>query len=389
MAHAKHTPSSRSLRSDIRTQISELDARILTLDASLAAARRERENLQFRLDEYRYPILSLPFEITSEIFINFLPIYPLRPPLTGRLSPALLGQICHQWRDIAFGTPLLWRAIKIDLQSASSLNAQLNVLTTWLSRSKDCPLSLSFQIAGGFTFPKLPLFTAALISQSERWEHINLIIPFHALRWLDCPFPLLRDLTFGPNGASTTERDIVLFGDAPQLKSVVVGVLFNPSRVVLPWSQLTSINAVAIELDAAAGILRQATALVKFTCTLWGYRTVVPAAMPPLIHLESLIIYGDGGRRFPHKRLLDAVTTPALRHLSICESDLGDEPISDITSLLSRSHCSLDSLHVTHSRRCRANYSAAFPSIKVIKVFKRAEDDSDDDTDEDTDDGDD
>ncbi|KAJ7257017.1 hypothetical protein C8J57DRAFT_1649148, partial [Mycena rebaudengoi] len=89
-------------------RISELDARILSLQKSLDAARRQRENLQSRLDDRPYPVLTLPVEITSEIFIHFLPKYPLCPPLTGLLSPALLGQIFRKWREIAFNTPGLW-----------------------------------------------------------------------------------------------------------------------------------------------------------------------------------------------------------------------------------------------------------------------------------------
>jgi hypothetical protein len=360
----------------MRTQISELDAHILALEASLAAARRERENLQSQLDDYRYPVLSLPPEITSEIFINFLPIYPLRSPLTGLLSPALLGQICRQWRDIAFSIPRLWRAIEIYLQRTSSLDAQLNVLTTWLSRSKNYPLSLSFEME--LIFLQLPHFTAALISQSERWEYVRLITPFDDLRWLDRPFPLLRDLTFGPAYYSATEGAIIAFRNASQLKRVVLCVMFNPSRVVLPWSQLTSINAEEMELAKAADILRQATALVSFRCAIWD-PGAVPRAVPPLVHLRSLILRDNKNIHGPQKRLLDALTAPTLRHLTISEHELGYDPISTIVAFLSRSRCSLDSLHITHSA-LPFDYRAAFPSIKVIKVFNYAKIYSDDDT---------
>ncbi|KAJ7257123.1 hypothetical protein C8J57DRAFT_1009053, partial [Mycena rebaudengoi] len=89
--------------------------------------------------------LTLPVESTSEIFIHFLPDYPERPPITGLLFPALLGQICRKWREIAFDTPRLWRAINIYLsgERITVLDVQLDVLTTWLSRSKNCSLSLS------------------------------------------------------------------------------------------------------------------------------------------------------------------------------------------------------------------------------------------------------
>ncbi|KAJ7259389.1 hypothetical protein C8J57DRAFT_1019314, partial [Mycena rebaudengoi] len=95
-------------------QISELDARILALEDSLAAARREREGLNSRLGDYKYPILTLPVEITSEIFIAFLPLYAKCPdPMIRLLSPTLLGQVCRNWREIAFDTPRLWRAIEL------------------------------------------------------------------------------------------------------------------------------------------------------------------------------------------------------------------------------------------------------------------------------------
>ncbi|KAJ7259283.1 hypothetical protein C8J57DRAFT_1028597, partial [Mycena rebaudengoi] len=124
-------------------RISELDARIFSLEVSLSAARCEREKLQSRLDDYKCPILNLPFEITSDIFIASLTQYPECPPMIGLLSPALLGQVCQQWRDVALGTPQLWRAIEIvlHLDIPYLFSEGLNVLNTWLDRSKNYPVS--------------------------------------------------------------------------------------------------------------------------------------------------------------------------------------------------------------------------------------------------------
>ncbi|KAJ7258912.1 hypothetical protein C8J57DRAFT_1233905 [Mycena rebaudengoi] len=300
------------------------------------------------------PILTLPVEITAKIFVHFLPDYSEHPPLAGPLSPAFLGQICRNLREIAFNTPRLWRAIDIYLHNESSLDAQLNVLTTWLSRSKNCSLSLSFQIQ--LMSSKLPHFTAALISQSERWEHIVLIIPFEDLCWLDRPFPLLRDLSFGPNPYSATESSIMVFHGAPQLKSVVLTYQHHC------WD-------VGAHRGVAADILRQAIALVKFTCTMWE-DTTVPGAVPPFTHLESLILR-DRQWWGTQKLLLDALTAPALRQLTISEYELGDEPISTIATFLSRSRCTLQSLHVAAANLPKTAYCAAFPSIPIIDVKNR------------------
>jgi hypothetical protein len=137
--------------------------------------------------------------------------------------------------------------------------------------------------------------------------------------------------------------------------------------VVLPWSQLTSIKAVRIKPAAAADILRQATAVVKFTCTLW-LDTTVPGAVPPLIHLESLILRDGDWPTTTEKLLLDALAAPALRYLAVSEHELGDDPISTIATFLSRSRCSLQSLHAATAFLPKTVYCAAFPSIPIIDV---------------------
>ncbi|KAJ7247556.1 hypothetical protein C8J57DRAFT_1189964 [Mycena rebaudengoi] len=371
----------------MRTQISELDARIIVLEDSLAAAFHEREKLQSRLDEYKYPVLTLPVEIASEIFVAYLPEYPECPPMAGRLSPTVLGQVCRNWREIAFNTPWLWRAIELRFSNKYSWDAQLIVLKTWLSRSKRCPLSLSLNKSHKPSFLEFPHLTDTIISHSTRWEHIRLIFPFDELEWTEGPFPLLRHLTIG---SSVLGRECGVaqrpFAGAQRLRSVVLLHHFNFSRTVLPWSQLTSIKAERTTLTVVADILREAPVLRNLECTLRN-TPAAPRAVPPLVHLQSLILH-DGTNSLgynPQRLLLNALTAPALGHLSISERELGMEAISIITSLLFRSHCSLDSLHVTYSHCYKADYRAAFPSIKVLKVFKNPVDDSDDDSDEDSD----
>ncbi|KAJ7266026.1 hypothetical protein C8J57DRAFT_1619224 [Mycena rebaudengoi] len=251
MAESEDTVSARSSRLEIRTQISVLGARIQAPEESLAAARCDRENLQSRVDDYKYPVLTLPVEITTEIFIAYLPAYPECPPLTGILSPALLGQICQQWHDVALGTPRLWRAIDMCLDREGLLDAQLNVLTIWLLRSKACSLSISFKFTD---------------TNSERWEYIKIIMAFDYIYWIESPFPLLRDLTFGVGRPPDSD---VSFLDTPMLTTVQIGANTIPSRVEFPWFQLTTISVVGCELADVAYILRHALSLVEFRGSLW------------------------------------------------------------------------------------------------------------------------
>ncbi|KAJ7113015.1 hypothetical protein C8R44DRAFT_552140, partial [Mycena epipterygia] len=89
-------------------RITALDAQISDLERSLLSLRNECRMAQARLDAHVYPVLTLPDEIVSEIFVGTLPEYPLSPPVYGLLSPTSLSQICHQWREIALSTPMLW-----------------------------------------------------------------------------------------------------------------------------------------------------------------------------------------------------------------------------------------------------------------------------------------
>ncbi|KAJ7703692.1 hypothetical protein B0H17DRAFT_901456, partial [Mycena rosella] len=54
-----------------------------------------------------YPVLTLPNEITSRIFIDYLASHGRIRPFM-RTAPLLLAQICRPWREIALSTCKLW-----------------------------------------------------------------------------------------------------------------------------------------------------------------------------------------------------------------------------------------------------------------------------------------
>ncbi|KAJ7166778.1 hypothetical protein C8R46DRAFT_872873, partial [Mycena filopes] len=66
----------------------------------------EKIAIEKSLDSTVYPILTLPVEITAEIFIHCLPDAPASPSV--RIAPMLLARRCRQWRNIACSTPRLW-----------------------------------------------------------------------------------------------------------------------------------------------------------------------------------------------------------------------------------------------------------------------------------------
>ncbi|KAJ7280820.1 hypothetical protein C8J57DRAFT_1057278, partial [Mycena rebaudengoi] len=304
----------------------------------------------------------LPTEITSEIFVRFLPPYHERPPATGLSSPTFLSQICWTWREIAFCTPQLWRAIELNLPTKFPIMA-LKLLRTWVSRSKDCPLSISLKSS---TWLLEADFIEAIIPHSDCWEHIDFKLPIESLRLIGADFPLLRSLTLGPSryARETGSLDAIsLFSNAPLLKQVALSSHFSPFEIQLPWSQFTSISVYSYSPYQCTKILQHSAALQEFRCDNLqggGGGNILPVA--PLRHMHSLKFSGG----FGHQKLLEVLTTPALQHLTIPDSL--DDAIPSINALISRSHCTLALLRILFPRQEDATYRAAFPSIPTITV---------------------
>ncbi|KAJ6451347.1 hypothetical protein C8R47DRAFT_953054, partial [Mycena vitilis] len=53
------------------------------------------------------PVLNLPIDILSLIFLHFLPAHGRVRPST-RNAPLLLAQVCRLWRAVALSTGPIW-----------------------------------------------------------------------------------------------------------------------------------------------------------------------------------------------------------------------------------------------------------------------------------------
>ncbi|KAJ7111378.1 hypothetical protein C8R44DRAFT_583899, partial [Mycena epipterygia] len=80
---------------------------ILRLRSSVEVLEAEQQELESDLAVVVYPVLTLPNEITSRIFVQCLPTHGRVRP-SPRKAPLILAQICQQWREIALSTGDLW-----------------------------------------------------------------------------------------------------------------------------------------------------------------------------------------------------------------------------------------------------------------------------------------
>ncbi|KAJ7702953.1 hypothetical protein B0H14DRAFT_3173314 [Mycena olivaceomarginata] len=66
----------RAARAADRSRIADIDAQILKLERTISSLKEEKDSLRGQLATYTYPVLTLPNEIVSEIFVQFLPDFP-------------------------------------------------------------------------------------------------------------------------------------------------------------------------------------------------------------------------------------------------------------------------------------------------------------------------
>ncbi|KAJ7635282.1 hypothetical protein FB45DRAFT_681008, partial [Roridomyces roridus] len=82
-----------------------LRARLFELDSLITALQAERDALQTESDAIVYPVLSLPPEITADIFEHCVVSRSTPSPTQ---APLLFMQVCREWRQVALASPRLW-----------------------------------------------------------------------------------------------------------------------------------------------------------------------------------------------------------------------------------------------------------------------------------------
>ncbi|KAJ7720780.1 hypothetical protein B0H16DRAFT_381055 [Mycena metata] len=367
-AQPMHRPPTQNEKNSLaadRARIAAIEAQISELERSISCLREERSLLQGRLDAYTYPVLTLPGEIVSEIFVHFLPIYPETPPMIGRSSPNVLGHICQKWREIAFGTPALWRGITLSLSNGKRFDQKIRLLELWLKRSGSCLLSIHIDLVvddpdfsddADSTHLATTIVTHAIAAHSARWEYLRLFSFTHPFPSVTAPLPFLRVLTMGSampivNGVPNTDSLTQALHAAPLLQAVAIVSWREHCISLYPWSQLTRFTGNSISPHVSIDILARAHNLTycnMFVCAELVDQVTETAQNVTHQTLSSLILRGYIPRDMPWK-FLDVLTLPALQKLEIAQGLLQEDPIGLLKSLISRSRCSIQELYIPYS----------------------------------------
>ncbi|KAK7051898.1 F-box domain-containing protein [Favolaschia claudopus] len=344
----QYMEADRALLAETDTEIVEFKAQMSLLRQKIAGSEDTRKLVQGRLQSYKYPVLSLPNEIVSEIFLHFIPPYPHPAHPVAEDSPAVLARVCRKWREIALATPSLWRAIT--MSSAISKSALL-----WAERSRSCLLSIDG--CGSGPFIMLP---------RDRWEYLKLRLGRDGPDISAISFPHLRSLQLTAQQSQQSRHSFTL-RDVPLLRSVSLDYA-NSATIDLPWAQLNVFHMSNTRLSKCMPILRNSPRLERCVLHFWVQG---PSDNPDsdilLPQLQSLYL-----RPFSTslEALLRNLVAPALLRLALAENLIpADSVIDTIQSFISKSECKLQELNISYATISEASYRIAFPSIDKISVY--------------------
>lgn len=294
------------------------------------------------------PIQRFPSELLSHIFLLSFPTFKGSKIKAFRRAVMLPGQVCKYWRDVVLSTPKLWSEINIRYNIGGNSPAYTALAQSWLARSGNCPLSIKLTVTD--SKPTCPTFFD-LLSQSDRWEYADIDVAIPALdmlRTVKHRLPSLRAVSIQCAEPGLTEPlPFDAFEVAPQLRSLTIGYRVPLTGFCAPWSQLTHCDMhfnFDLDIQYILEVFQQSPNLVECSVVVHSTRQDSDATRVirhDRLRVLSIRIYDV------IEPLFDQLSLPALHALSSVRLQ-GCQPQSQsgLTSLLSRSDCSLSRLHL-------------------------------------------
>ncbi|KAJ7043096.1 hypothetical protein C8F04DRAFT_1251264 [Mycena alexandri] len=247
----------------LRNELADLDISIIHhRSGSLTELEERRADVQAKLDAFIFPILTLPPEITAEIFLHDVSAILdynhqyHRNPCRNILRLLL---VCRGWRALALSVPALWSTLDLGLigfcwkAPEVEMEGQIN---GWFERAAALPLFLTWT---GTTKEDGSGHIASIIERyAPRLEFLslglysgNLSIPLlPSLRTLH-----LSDHTYIDGLADTPGSSVLTLREAPQLRNLVLYQI-PPMSLVVPWELLESFIASVVSPQHCLDVLR-------------------------------------------------------------------------------------------------------------------------------------
>ncbi|KAJ7607949.1 hypothetical protein FB45DRAFT_1130723 [Roridomyces roridus] len=280
---------------ELWTRIELLAADILCHTDDPKSTEQQLSITRSQLNAILDPIGRLPLEISSDIFLHYLPT----PPTWEALSLLLL--VSHAWNSIALSTPSLWNAIGDHRIPPARFT---RVWEAWLDRGRDLPVSLSIRHIDRASFASIatnfgkhaPRFQTMELSPTGGTDLGRLTSRAH--------FGGLKSLTIQmlDDSYGSLEPFLELLRGAPDLVECnIVGTTFLSASTSLTHSTLQHLRIGTMEqIFCDAFILRHLTlpSLQTLCVSRYGIQVAhlhdfLVRSSPPLTSLQIILRVGD------------------------------------------------------------------------------------------------
>jgi hypothetical protein len=328
-----------------------LELEISRVEAQIDQLMQKRKSLMKALNDRFSPVLQLPCEVSTEIFMHYV-----RVP-NEFTTPFQLGHICKAWRDFVWSTPKLWSTVSIVISHLPLCE----LLEEWLAHSGLQPLTIDLKFGwyrneydsdeeAEVQFDQFKNVMDVLTRVSDRWHVVNFRLPFRDANYesimrnaLQKPLPILTSVSF---------KDLEILEDilssAPQLDEIQLSSCKLDSYAFLSRN-VARISLSHTSLTEYLKILANIPSLNH--CTITAISPIGHKALPVVNTtalvancLESLTICET--YHLPASNLLDRITAPSLRELVI-NARPSSFPLPNIISFITRSSCTLQRLSLS------------------------------------------
>ncbi|KAJ7476390.1 hypothetical protein B0H11DRAFT_2032149 [Mycena galericulata] len=369
---------------ELRSRKTHIQSEIRRYKSYIADLEAQERWLDTQLDLIVYPVLTLPSEITSQIFVHCLPAHGRVRP-SPRRAPLLLAQICTLWREIAHSTGQLWGSVDLKFEFGYYIGAgwadggeygdlpnpdAFPLLRTWLSRTKGCPVSLTLRSRHRQLSPDLLSLIPLYSKQLHRLELTLAPTDMEHLRRASAAFPRLRHLAISCHDDSRSIEGLVsTFGPSSALRQL--RVLSHQSSIAASrtYPFLTTLDLQDTSETTVMEMLAQCPQLLHLSAHLRDPETLSVALAPVTLGLHSLILaaYNGYGAAPP---MLNYLTLPDLRRLDLRH----DSQFDVLASFLARSGCIPDHLGTWINSKSEAqgelnNLLRRLPSLSSLAIY--------------------
>ncbi|KAJ7850037.1 hypothetical protein B0H14DRAFT_2764520 [Mycena olivaceomarginata] len=302
----------------LRKELADLELCIAKERLRLEQLEARKLAVQSELNGFIFPVLTLPLEITTEIFLRYaadvhsaydVP-FGLHDWLSRRIS--VLLKVCRAWTTLALSVPALWATLNVGSLPArrQAPGAMKALVDTWFSRAGALPLSFTW-FGGSENVQMNPI----LCQHAPRLQHLHLLIYLdstsHKAGGISFPHLQSLDIThrfFHPVPVSTARDMCFSVREAPQLRHVRIDHI-PPSALTLPCERLETFIAIDVTPQECLNVIRGAPSLRSFE--FYGFDDDSYDEQPIISHaqLASFQLFND------NLEMMRYLALPALEEL--------------------------------------------------------------------------